>query len=184
MSEGETIYINLSEDPILSDYEIKVLRNNLKIQGQNQVPRDFPSFVRDGFNIKVLAEGYKLDESGLIYKDYAVGTGERPVDGQQVTFDYTGYNESGARIDNTYSRGYPAETQLGVGGLIPGFEVGLKGMQVGGRRRIIIPPELGPPVGPSTFFSAKQCEVFDVELLRVKSCRREGFAMFSGLVCE
>lgn len=62
----------------------------------------------------------------LIYKDYAVGTGERPVDGQQVTFDYTGYNESGARIDNTYSRGYPAETQLGVGGLIPGGHVAVQ----------------------------------------------------------
>lgn len=40
-----------------------------------------------------------------------------------------------------------------------GFEVALKTMRVGGRRRIIIPPELGPPTGPSTFFSAKQCEV-------------------------
>jgi hypothetical protein len=40
-----------------------------------------------------------------------------------------------------------------------GFELGIKGMKVGGKRRVIVPPELGPPVGPSTFFSAKQCEV-------------------------
>lgn len=38
-------------------------------------------------------------------------------------------------------------------------------MRTGGKRRVIVPPELGPPVGPSTFFSAKQFEVFDVELL-------------------
>ena len=40
-----------------------------------------------------------------------------------------------------------------------GFELGIRTMQPGGKRRIVVPPELGPPVGPSTFFSAKQCEV-------------------------
>ena len=57
-------------------------------------------------------------------------------------------------------------------------------MSPGGQRRIVVPPELGPPVGPSTFFSAKQCEVFDVEMFDVKSCRREGVLMFSKVVCE
>ena len=65
-----------------------------------------------------------------------------------------------------------------------GFEEGMKTMRVGGRRRLIVPPDLGPPVGPSTFFSAKQCEVFDVELLNVKTCRRRQVAMFSDVVCE
>lgn len=65
-----------------------------------------------------------------------------------------------------------------------GFELGIKGMQVGGKRRIVVSPELGPPVGPSTFFSAKQCEVFDVQLRDVKSCRRRQVAMFSDVVCE
>jgi FKBP-type peptidyl-prolyl cis-trans isomerase len=43
-------------------------------------------------------------------------------------------------------------------------------MKPGGKRRIVVPPELGPPVGPATFFSAKQYEVFDVELRSVKTC--------------
>jgi FKBP-type peptidyl-prolyl cis-trans isomerase len=57
-------------------------------------------------------------------------------------------------------------------------------MKPGGKRRIVVPPELGPPVGPSTFFSAKQYEVFDVELRAVKTCRRQTLGMFSSVVCE
>ena len=71
-----------------------------------------------------------------------------------------------------------------VHALRAGFELGIKTMQVGGKRRLVVPPELGPPVGPSTFFSAKQCEVFDVELVGVRSCRRRQIAMFSDVVCE
>ncbi|GMH33509.1 hypothetical protein BSKO_01343 [Bryopsis sp. KO-2023] len=182
--EGETIYIDLERDTKLSPAQKQVLLNNLKIQRQNRVPEGFPSFVREGFDIKVLASGFTQDESGLIYKDYKIGDGPYPQDEQQVTFEYTGFNESGARIDSTYLKGYPAQTRLGLNGLIPGFELALKSMRVGGQRRVIIPPELGPPVGPQTFFSAKQCEVFDIELTGVKSCRRTQFAMFSGVTCE
>lgn len=46
-----------------------------------------------------------------------------------------------------------------LGSVPAGFEIGIKTMKVGGRRRLVVPPELGPPTGPSTFFSAKQCEV-------------------------
>lgn len=53
-------------------------------------------------------------------QDYAEGSGALPQDGQQVTFDYTAYNESGARIDSTYQKGRPAQTRLGINGLIPG----------------------------------------------------------------
>lgn len=161
--------------------------NNTRIQEQNQVPFDFPTFVREGFDVKVIADGYIEDQNGfvgisklddpfrfrLIYKDVVEGNGDFPKDNQSVVFDYTGYNENGARIDSTYRRGKPAQVQLGAGTLIPGylfidlidsdprsgFELALKSMKPGGKRRIIIPPALGPPVGPSTFFSAKQCEV-------------------------
>ena len=57
-------------------------------------------------------------------------------------------------------------------------------MRPGGKRRIVVPPALGPPVGPSTFFSAKQFEVFDVELRAVKTCTRKTVGMFSSVVCE
>ena len=48
------------------------------------------------------------------------GEGEAPAEGQEVVFDYTGYNESGAVIDSTYRKGAPAQTRLGIRGLIPG----------------------------------------------------------------
>eukprot|EP00884_Botryococcus_braunii_P020321 jgi/Botrbrau1/6973/Bobra.0165s0010.1 len=179
---GKVTLLPTTTDLTLS--ERQVLEINLRVQRQNGAPPDFPVFVRQGFDIKVLADGYTEDSQGLIYKELESGSGDRPVDGQEVTFNYVAYNESGAIIDSSYRKGRPAQTRLGIRGLIPGFELGVKDMNVGGKRRLVVPPELGPPVGPSTFFSAKQCEVFDVELLAVKSCSRRQVAMFSSVVCE
>lgn len=61
--------------------------------------------------------------AGLIYKDFKRGEGNEPVDGEQVTFAYTAYNESGGLIDSSYKQGRPAETRLGIQGLIPGMHV-------------------------------------------------------------
>ncbi|KAK2980265.1 hypothetical protein RJ640_016943, partial [Escallonia rubra] len=128
--------------------EKRLLEQNKRVQRENNAPEDFPSFVREGFDVKVVAsENYVKRDSGLIYRDF------------EVTFHYIGYNESGRRIDSTYLQGRPAKIRFGTNGLVPGFEEGIGDMRPGGKRRIIIPPELGPPVGPSTFFSAKQFEV-------------------------
>eukprot|EP00775_Hariotina_reticulata_P010090 gene10090-10246_t len=162
----------------------QIFNLNRRAQSQNRAPDDFPGFIREGFDITIVGEGYQMEANGLIYKDYVVGSGTSPDDGQQVVFDYTGYNESGTVIDSTYRKGRAAEVRLGINGLIPGFEMGVKGMKPGGKRRIVVPPALGPPVGPSTFFSAKQCEVFDVELRRVLKCERRQMLMFSDVVCE
>ncbi|EIE25094.1 FKBP-type peptidyl-prolyl cis-trans isomerase [Coccomyxa subellipsoidea C-169] len=181
---GVTILVPTSTADSLSPVEKKALSNNRRIQAQNNVPADFPAFVRQGYDIKIMADDYTIDDKGLIYKDFEAGSGAQPVDGEEVTFDYVAYNENGSRIDSSYNKGRPASTRLGINGLIPGFEMGIKSMQVGGRRRIVVSPELGPPVGPSTFFSAKQCEVFDVQLRAVRQCRRRQVAMFSDVVCE
>ncbi|XP_065859180.1 peptidyl-prolyl cis-trans isomerase FKBP20-2, chloroplastic [Euphorbia lathyris] len=166
--------------------ERRLLEQNKRVQRENNAPDDFPNFVREGFEVKVVAsENYVRRDSGLIYRDFEVGKGDCPKTGQQVTFHYIGYNESGRRIDSTYLQGAPAKIRLGTGALVPGFLEGIQDMKPGGKRRIIIPPELGPPVGPSTFFSAKQFEVFDVELLGIKDCeRRTIVGFYSDVVCS
>ncbi|GAV82447.1 FKBP_C domain-containing protein [Cephalotus follicularis] len=165
--------------------EKRLLEQNKRRQRENNVPDDFPNFVREGFEVKVVtSEDYVKRDSGLIYRDFEVGKGDCPKAGQQVTFHYVGYNESGRRIDSTYLQGTPAKVRMGNSALVPGFEEGIQDMKPGGKRRIIIPPELGPPVGPSTFFSAKQFEVFDVELLSIQNCERRTIAFYSDVVCN
>lgn len=176
--------IEAAEEDELTVTQRQALQINRRTQRQNNVPPDFPLFVREGFDMTVLVSGgYQVTDDGLIYKDYVAGSGNEPRDGQQVTFDYTAYNESASVIDSSYRKGQPASTRLGIAGMIPGFEMGIKTMKPGGKRRIIVPPELGPPVGPSTFFSAKQFEVFDVELRSSKTCSRRTIGMFSDVVC-
>lgn len=55
---------------------------NQRIQSQNRAPNDFPQFIREGFDVKVIAPGFKTSPDGIIYKDYTEGTGEMPQDGQ------------------------------------------------------------------------------------------------------
>ncbi|XP_057451053.1 peptidyl-prolyl cis-trans isomerase FKBP20-2, chloroplastic [Lotus japonicus] len=191
-----SVLVSTGVFPTLSSYgktkginpfnEKRLLQQNKQIQKANYAPEDFPNFIREGFEVKVISsENYIKCDSGLIYRDFEVGKGDCPKDGQQVTFHYTGYNESGRRIDSTYLQGSPAKIRMGTKALVPGFEEGIKDMRPGGKRRIIIPPELGPPVGPSTFFSAKQFEVFDVELLGIQNCeRRTVLAFYSDVVCN
>ncbi|KAK8555467.1 hypothetical protein V6N13_045996 [Hibiscus sabdariffa] len=160
--------------------EKRLLEQNKRRQKENNAPEDFPNFIREGFEVKVVtSEDYKKSDSGLIYRDYEVGKGDCPKAGQQVTFHYIGYNESGRRIDSTYIQGAPARIRMGTNAVVPGFEEGIRDMRPGGKRRIIIPPELGPPVGPSTFFSSKQFEVFDIELLGIQNCQRRTIAFYS-----
>ncbi|KAF4402273.1 hypothetical protein G4B88_003194 [Cannabis sativa] len=164
--------------------ERRLLEQNKRRQKENNAPEDFPNFIREGFEVKVVtSDDYIKCDSGLIYRDFEVGKGDCPKAGQQVIFHYVGYNESGRRIDSTYLQGAPARIRMGTKALVPGFEEGIKDMKAGGKRRIIIPPELGPPVGPSTFFSSKQFEVFDVELVSIQDCQRRTIGFYSDFVC-
>lgn len=80
----------------------------------------------------------------LVLDDLEVGTGPEAVPGQQVAVHYTGVAWSnGAEFDNSYDRGEPLVFGLGAGQVIQGWDTGIAGMRVGGRRRITIPPHLG-----------------------------------------
>jgi FKBP-type peptidyl-prolyl cis-trans isomerase len=164
-------------------------QNNERIRSRNAAPKDFPTFVRDGFDVQVITPdggGYVKQDNGMFYKQFAEGKGDRfPMDGDQVTFDYEAFNENGGRIDSSYQKNQPASIRLGPGStLIPGLDIAIKSMTPGEQRRVVVPPDLGPPVGPSTFFSAKQWEVFDIALRSIKKCERKSVVFTSIIQCE
>ena len=107
---------------------------------------------------------------GLQYIDTKVGDGAEAKAGQTVSVNYTGYlAANGKKFDSSVDKGVPFPFPLGTGRVIKGWDEGVAGMKVGGKRRLIIPPDLGygaggyPPVIP-----ASATLVFDVELLSVQ----------------
>src|ERR687885_367985 len=76
--------------------------------------------------------------------DLVVGDGAEAVDGTKVSVHYVGVAFStGEEFDASWNRGQPFEFKLGAGQVIPGWDQGVKGMRVGGRRMLVIPPKLG-----------------------------------------
>ncbi len=107
--------------------------------------------------------------SGLSYVDIKEGTGEEARSGQQVTVNYTGYLTSGKKFDSSLDRNQPFTFALGAGQVIKGWDEGIAGMKVGGKRKLIIPPELGyGSRGAGGVIPPNAELVFDVELLNVK----------------
>ena len=107
--------------------------------------------------------------SGLKYIDLVKGTGATPQQGQTLTVNYTGWLADGTKFDSSSDRGQPANFRLGVDSLVKGWVEGLKTMKVGGKRKLIIPPELAygadgrkPVVPPNATLT------FEIELLRAQ----------------
>jgi peptidylprolyl isomerase len=107
-------------------------------------------------------------DSGLQYMDLTVGTGPTPRSGQTVSVHYTGWLRNGTRFDSSIDRGQPLRFELGTGRVIPGWEEGVSTMRVGGKRRLIIPPDLAygsqgnGPIPPNSVI------IFDVQLVNVE----------------
>lgn len=106
---------------------------------------------------------------GLVIEDKAVGTGIEAVAGKTVSVDYVGTLENGTKFDSSYDRGTPIEFVLGTGRVIKGWDMGIAGMKVGGKRRLVIPADLAygdRAVGG--VIPANAVLVFEVELVGVK----------------
>jgi len=122
------------------------------------------------FVAQKLAGGMKVNStpSGLQYIDEVEGTGVSPQPGQIVQVHYTGTLENGTKFDSSVDRRQPFEFPIGVGRVIKGWDEGVMTMKVGGKRKLVIPAELGygsrgiGPIPPNSTL------IFDVELLAVK----------------
>lgn len=107
-------------------------------------------------------------ESGLKMQDLRVGDGVSPKPGQTITVHYVGTLDNGKEFDSSYKNGKPVDFRIGVGAVIKGWEEGVATMKVGGKRRLVVPPELGYGANPRSNIPPNSRLNFEVELLDVK----------------
>ncbi|HWP86040.1 MAG TPA: FKBP-type peptidyl-prolyl cis-trans isomerase [Terriglobia bacterium] len=106
--------------------------------------------------------------SGLQYWEIKAGAGETAVKGQTVRVHYTGWLTNGQKFDSSVDRGQPFVFPLGAGRVIKGWDEGVAGMKVGGKRQLRIPPELGYGArGAGNVIPPNATLIFDVELLGI-----------------
>jgi FKBP-type peptidyl-prolyl cis-trans isomerase FkpA len=109
-----------------------------------------------------------MTDSGLKYEDLVEGDGATAQSGQQVSVHYTGWLTDGSKFDSSVDRNEPFQFGLGRGMVIRGWDEGVQGMKVGGKRKLTIPPQLGYGAhGAGGVIPPNATLVFEVELLDI-----------------
>jgi len=116
---------------------------------------------------KVTGDGVKT-ASGLQYWDIKVGTGAEAKTGSHVKVHYTGWLTTGKKFDSSVDAHQPFDFTIGNSEVIKGWEEGVAGMKIGGKRQLRIPPELGYGASGSGPIPANATLIFDIQLLGVK----------------
>ena len=112
-------------------------------------------------------------ESGLQYRDIKEGTGEKPKKGQTCVMHYTGWlwenGAKGKKFDSSVDRGEPLDFPIGTGRVIKGWDQGVMSMKVGGKRELLIPPDLAyGSRGAGRVVPPNATLLFEVELLKIQ----------------
>ena len=103
----------------------------------------------------------------LEVQDLVIGSGEEAKAGDIILVHYVGTLQDGTKFDSSYYRGEPLKFTLGAGQVIKGWDEGLLGMKVGGKRRLVIPPELGYGARAVGSIPPNSTLIFEVELAEV-----------------
>lgn len=107
--------------------------------------------------------------SKLVTEDLVVGSGAEAKFGNKVTVNYLGTLTDGKKFDSSYDRNEPFSFTLGQGEVIEGWDIGVAGMKIGGKRKLTIPSELGyGPTGAGDAIPPNATLIFEVELLKVE----------------
>ncbi len=101
-------------------------------------------------------------------EDLKKGIGDEVHGGDYIIIHYLGTLEDGTKFDSSYDRGEPFKTRIGVGQVIDGWDMGVIGMKVGGKRKLIIPPALGYGDNGIDIIPPNSTLIFEVELLGIE----------------
>ena len=133
--------------------EVALNTNNTQVLGSESEPEGRVSDVDNVNELKI--------------EDIEVGSGEEAVQGKKVKVNYEGRLISGTKFDSSYDRGTAFEFNLGTGEVIQGWDQGVTGMKVGGKRKLTIPPALGYGSADMGVIPPNSTLIFEVELLEV-----------------
>ena len=123
----------------------------------------------DALGGEMVAAKERITDSGLRITDLVIGDGPEARSGQTVVVHYRGTLENGTQFDASYDRGTPFSFPLGAGRVIKGWDEGVAGMQVGGKRKLVIPADLGYGArGAGGVIPPNATLIFEVELLEIR----------------
>lgn len=138
------------------------------VLGNNSEPEN--TSMEEQENPQAGGQEEQIDTTGLVVEDIEIGGGQEVKPGDLIRVDYTGTLEDGTEFDTSEGK-QPIQFQLGVGMVIPGWDIGLEGMKEGGKRKLTIPPHLaygetgqGPiPPNATLYFDVELVEIVEVK---------------------